>query len=67
MSGHDIPGVKDAVRAAGYRMATRTWPPGDALLASDMFFFPRQFASGDDTLEDFLRKTGFLRQEERTE
>jgi peptidoglycan/xylan/chitin deacetylase (PgdA/CDA1 family) len=59
MSGHDFNDAKQAVRQAGYRLATRTWPPGNALLLSDPFFFPRQFACDSDTLEDFARKAGF--------
>jgi peptidoglycan/xylan/chitin deacetylase (PgdA/CDA1 family) len=59
MSGHDFHEAKEAVRDAGYRLATRTWPPGIAVLGSDRFFFPRQFAGDSDTLEDFVGKAGF--------
>ena len=59
MGGHDFQDAKEAVRNAGYRFATRTYPPARAWLAGDFFFFPRQFAEDTDSLQDFLRKTGF--------
>lgn len=59
MGGHDFVDAKDAAREAGYRLATATWPPRDAVLASDPFFFPRQFANQTDTLENFRNKVGF--------
>ena len=59
MGGHDFVEAKDAVRDAGYRFATATWPPADAVLASDPFFFPRRFANRKDSLKAFLEKTGF--------
>ncbi|MBR4190251.1 MAG: polysaccharide deacetylase family protein [Kiritimatiellae bacterium] len=59
MDGHDLLWAKNAVRAAGYRLATRTWPPRRAQLASDTMFLPRQFAVEGDSLEDFIRKAGF--------
>ena len=60
MGGHDFIDAKLAVRDAGYRFATATWPPADAVLDSDPFFFPRRFANQKDSLEGFLAKTGFL-------
>ena len=59
MGGHDFQDAKDAVRDAGYRFATRTYPPALGRLSADRYFFPRQFAAETDSLEDFLRKTGF--------
>ena len=59
MDGHDLLWAKNAVDAAGYRLATRTWPPRRALLASDPMFLPREFAFEGDSLEDFIRKGGF--------
>lgn len=61
MSGHNFLEAKEAVRDAGYRLATSTWPPGHAVLLSDRFFFPRQFASGGDTIESFS-SNGHFRQ-----
>lgn len=59
MNGHDFDEAKAAARDAGYRLATATWPPRDARLDSDPFFFPRRFANQEDSLQDFLGKTGF--------
>jgi peptidoglycan/xylan/chitin deacetylase (PgdA/CDA1 family) len=59
LDGHDLIEVKNEVRAAGYRLATRTWPPLRANLAADRMFLPREFANEADTLDVFLRKGGF--------
>ena len=58
MGGHDFVDAKIAARDAGYRLATATWPPSDAVLASDPFFFPRRFANQADSLQAFLAKAG---------
>lgn len=58
MGGHDFIDAKEAARDAGYRLATATWPPRDAVLASDPYFFPRQFVNQQDSLRDFLGKIG---------
>lgn len=58
MGGHDFIDAKEAAREAGYRLATATWPPRDAVLASDPYFFPRQFVNQQDSLRDFLGKIG---------
>jgi peptidoglycan/xylan/chitin deacetylase (PgdA/CDA1 family) len=59
MGGHDLDFAKEAVRDAGYQFATRTYPPRLARLPQDHFFFPRQFAHEDDTLQDFVNKAGY--------
>ena len=59
MGGHDFVDAKIAVADAGYSFATATWPPRHANAASDPFFFPRQFANQEDTLQVFLEKTRF--------
>ncbi len=58
MGGHDFIDAKDAAREAGYRLATATWPPRDAVLASDPYFFPRRFVNQQDSLLDFRDKAG---------
>ena len=59
MGGHKDQNILNAVEKAGYRLATRTWPPGRAHLWDDFYFFPRQFANQDDTLADFVVMAGF--------
>lgn len=56
MSGHAFHEGILAVREAGYRLATSTWPPGRAVLSSNPYFFPRKFANEDDSPDDFARK-----------
>ena len=59
MGGHDYAPGKTAVKNAGYKLATRTYPAGLGSTASDLFFFPRQFADQTDALRNFLVKGDF--------
>lgn len=59
MGGHDYQAGKTAAKNAGFKFATRTYPPGLGHTGSDMFFFPRQFANQADTLRAFLAKGDF--------
>ena len=59
MGGHDYGAGKTAVKNAGFKFATRTYPAGLGTTASDWFFFPRQFANQSDTLRAFLVKGDF--------
>ena len=56
MGGHQDQAIINQVSAAGYTLATRTWPPALASVNSDRMWFPRVFANQNDTLRDFLVK-----------
>ncbi|MDY0146108.1 MAG: carbohydrate-binding protein, partial [Kiritimatiellia bacterium] len=58
MGGREHRPIIDQVGAAGYTLATRTWPPSMATINSDRLWFPRVFANQNDTLRDFLVKLG---------
>ena len=58
MGGREHRPIIDQVGAAGYTLATRTWPPSMATTNSDRLWFPRVFANQNDTLRDFLVKLG---------
>jgi peptidoglycan/xylan/chitin deacetylase (PgdA/CDA1 family) len=56
MGGHRVQSILDQTSAAGYTLATRTWPPSIATVNSERLWFPRVFANQNDTLRDFLVK-----------
>ncbi|MDY0148870.1 MAG: carbohydrate-binding protein [Kiritimatiellia bacterium] len=58
MGGREHRPIIDQVGAAGYTLATRTWPPSIATINSDRLWFPRVFANQNDSLRDFLVKLG---------
>ncbi len=56
MGGKHYQTAIDAVAAAGFTLATRTYPAGIATINSERLWFARQFANANDSLRDFLVK-----------